>query len=128
MGISARGRRIWAYRAQSRWRRAMELRARTFRSDLGASPSRSRGNSANLLRSRMPWSREFNVPIALKDGRSITTLGQGRALMLNLPVRHQVRPYWQYAAELLLIASENKGALERAHAQLSRALMIEGLL
>jgi hypothetical protein len=42
----------------------------------------------------MPWSREFSAPIALKDGRSITTLGQGRAMMLNLPVRHQVRPYW----------------------------------
>jgi hypothetical protein len=76
----------------------------------------------------MPWSRQFSAPIALKDGRSITTLGQGRALMLNLAPRHQVRPYWQYAAELLLIASENESAIELAHAQLSRALMIEGLL
>jgi hypothetical protein len=76
----------------------------------------------------MSWSREFGAPIELKDGRSIATLGQGRALILNLPVRHQVRQYWQHAAELLLIASENEGALEMAHAQLSRALMIEGLL
>jgi hypothetical protein len=49
-------------------------------------------------------------------------------LILNLPVRHRVRLYWQHAAELLLIASENEGALEMARAQLSRALMIEGLL
>jgi hypothetical protein len=76
----------------------------------------------------MPWSREFSAPIALKDGRSITTLGQGRALMLNLPVRNQVRPYWQYTAKLLLIASQDDDALDRARAQLSRALMIEGLL
>jgi predicted secreted protein len=76
----------------------------------------------------MPWSREFSAPIALKDGRSITTLGQGRALMLNLPMRNQVRPYWQYTAELLLIASQDADALDRARAQLSRALMIEGLL
>jgi hypothetical protein len=76
----------------------------------------------------MPWSRELSAPIVLKDGRSITTLSQGRALMLNLPMRHQVRPYWQYVAELLLIASENEGGLEQAHEQLSRALMIEGLL
>jgi hypothetical protein len=76
----------------------------------------------------MPWSREFSSPIALKDGRSITTLGQGRALILNLPVRHQVRPYWQYAADLLLIASEDEGAIELARARLCRALMIEGLL
>ena len=48
----------------------------------------------------MPWSREFSSPIALMDGRSITTLGQGRALILNLPVRHRVRLYWQHAAEL----------------------------
>jgi hypothetical protein len=76
----------------------------------------------------MPWSREFSAPIALKDGRSITTLGQGRALMLNLPVRNQVRPYWQYTAELLLIASRDDDALDQARAQMSRALMIEGLL
>jgi hypothetical protein len=43
-------------------------------------------------------------------------------------MRHQVRPYWQYVAELLLIASENEGSLDQARAQLSRALMIEGLL
>jgi hypothetical protein len=48
--------------------------------------------------------------------------------MLNLPVRNQVRPYWQYTAELLLIASQDDDALDRARAQLSRALMIEGLL
>jgi hypothetical protein len=41
---------------------------------------------------------------------------------------NQVRPYWQYAAELLLIASANEGAMELARARLSRALMIEGLL
>ena len=56
----------------------------------------------------MSWSREFGAPIALKDGRSIATLGQGRALILNLPVRHQVRPYWQYAADLLSLRRKTK--------------------
>jgi hypothetical protein len=55
----------------------------------------------------MPWSHEFSSPIALKDGRSITTLGQGHALILNLPVRHRVRLYWQHAAELLLSSVKN---------------------
>jgi hypothetical protein len=61
-------------------------------------------------------------------GQSSATSGQDRALMLNLPVRRQVRPYWQNAAELLLIATSNKGAIELAHAHSRRALMIEGLL
>jgi hypothetical protein len=49
----------------------------------------------------MPWSRQLSAPIILKDGRIIATLLEARALMLNLPFRHQVRLDWQYAGELL---------------------------
>jgi hypothetical protein len=44
------------------------------------------------------------------------------------PVRHQIRPHWQFTAELLLDAAEHKGNIDDARAQLSRALTVEGLL
>jgi hypothetical protein len=48
--------------------------------------------------------------------------------MLKLPLRHQFRTFWQYTAELLLVASGNEDALEQVHAQVSRDLMIEDLI
>jgi hypothetical protein len=78
----------------------------------------------------MPWTRKFPQPIKLKDGRRIATLGQARELMLALPVRHRIRPFWQYAAELLIEAAErgNRASLDDAASQLSRALAAQGLL
>jgi hypothetical protein len=77
----------------------------------------------------MPWTRRFPEPIRLKDGRTIATLGQARAVMLALPERHQSRPFWQYAAELLIDAAgrSNLDSVDDAAAQLSRALSAEGL-
>ena len=74
----------------------------------------------------MPWTRKLAAPIVLKNGRK--TLGQARELMLALPERHQLRPFWQYAAELLIEAAEHNGGVDDAAAQLSRALAAEGLL
>jgi hypothetical protein len=76
----------------------------------------------------MTWSRKLPVSIRLKDGRTIATLGQARAVMLALPDRHQMRPHWQFAAELLLEAVEHNGNIDDVWAQLSRALAAEGLL
>jgi hypothetical protein len=76
----------------------------------------------------MPWTSLFPEPIILKDGRAIATLGHSRNLILDLSVRHQVRPYWQYTAELLLDAAEHKGSLDDAYHQMTRALRTEGLL
>jgi hypothetical protein len=78
----------------------------------------------------MPWTRKFPEPIKLKNGRTIATLGQARELMLALPERHQIRPFWQYAAELLIDAAErgDRASVDDAAVQLSRALAAEGLL
>jgi hypothetical protein len=78
----------------------------------------------------MPWTRKFPEPIKLKDGRTIATLWQARELMLTLPGRHQSRPFWQYAAKLLIDAAErsDRASVDDAAAQLSRALAAEGLL
>jgi hypothetical protein len=50
--------------------------------------------------------------------------------MLALPEGHQSRPFWQYAAELLIDAAErsNRASVDNAAAQLSRALASDGLL
>jgi hypothetical protein len=53
----------------------------------------------------MPGTRKLPQPIKLKDGRKIATLGQARELMLARPERHQIRLFWQYAAELLIEAA-----------------------
>ena len=86
--------------------------------------------AANLLRCGIPWTRKFPEPIKLKDGRKIATLGQAREVMLALPERHQLRPFWQYAAELLIDAAErgDRASIDNAAAQLRRALSAEGLL
>jgi hypothetical protein len=78
----------------------------------------------------MPWTRKLAAPIVLKNGRKIATLGQARELMLALPERHQLRPFWQYAAELLIDAAGrgDRASVDNAAAQLSRALSAEGLL
>ena len=55
----------------------------------------------------MPWTRKLYEPITLKDGRKLVTLDDARAFMLKLPARHQLRPTWQYAGELVLKAAED---------------------
>jgi hypothetical protein len=78
----------------------------------------------------MPRTRKCPDPIKLKDGRTIATLEQARELMLALPERHQSRPFWQYAAELLIEAAErgDRASVDDAASQLSRALAAEGLV
>jgi hypothetical protein len=76
----------------------------------------------------MAWNRKLPSTISLRDGRTIATLAEARALMLALPVRHQVRPFWQYAAELMLEAAQRDDKIEDAYHQLTRALTAEGLL
>jgi hypothetical protein len=47
---------------------------------------------------------------------------------MSLPDLHQSNPHWQYAAEMLLLASGSKSAIDDAQAQLTRALKAEGLI
>ena len=57
----------------------------------------------------MPWVREFDEPIALKDGRALATLADARCLMLALPEHQLWTHYWQFTADLLLKAAFRKG-------------------
>ena len=76
----------------------------------------------------MPWSRKLPMAIELKDGRTIATLSDARALILGLTERAQARPFWVYATELLLEAAESDRDLGEVSLQLRRALMRDGML
>jgi hypothetical protein len=76
----------------------------------------------------MPWDAKFWRPIVLKDGRKVTTLSEARVLILSLPNLHQSDPHWQYTAEMLLLASGSKSAIDQAQTHLLRALKAEGLI
>jgi hypothetical protein len=76
----------------------------------------------------MPWSRKLRVPIVLKDGRTIATLGQARAVMRSLPAISQSRDVWLYTDGLMLEAATSNTPIGEAAAQLRRALKADGLL
>jgi hypothetical protein len=78
----------------------------------------------------MPWSYTFLTQIVLKDGRTISSLMQARAMMIELPVFRQTNSDWRYTAELVFEASRcgDEIALRDAHAQMLSALEAEGLL
>ncbi len=77
---------------------------------------------------RMTWARKFAKPIALKDGRTIATLSEARAMMLSLPPIHRRGPVWRFAAELLNEAAADRASVPDAEAKFTRALQAEGLI
>jgi hypothetical protein len=88
------------------------------------------GTSQAALRyNPMKWDQKFK-PIALRDGRTIASLGEGRSLISALPDPHPASFHWRYASELLLKAAERgeRYAVMDARAQIARALKTEGLL
>jgi hypothetical protein len=55
------------------------------------------------------WSREFEDPIALVDGRKLTTLRDAAPYITKLPKVEQDLDVWQIAVEHLILAAENGG-------------------
>lgn len=78
----------------------------------------------------MPWSRRFQKPLYLNDGRTIATLAEARDIMLALSRLEQTNPHWARAAELLMEAAyrSRKDPILDAGAQLSLALKADGLI
>ncbi len=78
----------------------------------------------------MSWTRKFDAPIALKDGRKLVSLDDARRLMLSLPESNRRAYHWQSAGELWQMAACRDGrfAFAQAIAQLPRALEAEGLI
>ena len=70
----------------------------------------------------MPWSRRFEDPIILPDGRTLRTLRDAASYIMALPGKTRQSDEWQAAIEALLMAAENRGPLMHARIGMLRAL------
>ena len=71
----------------------------------------------------MPWSRRFEDPIPLPDGRTPRTLRDAAKYIMALPPgKTRQSDEWQAAIEALLMAAENRGPLMHARIGVLRAL------
>lgn len=70
----------------------------------------------------MPWSRAFDDPIVLPDGRTIDTLEQAARHIQKLPKAEQESAAWQAATEALILAAEDRGPMMHARIGMLRAI------
>jgi len=70
----------------------------------------------------MPWSRSFEDPITLPDGRTLSTLRDAASYLMALPGKTRQSDERQAAIEALLMAAEDRGPLMRARIGMLRAL------
>ena len=70
----------------------------------------------------MAWSRRFDEPIPLPDGRKLVTLKQTGEYIIALPKAEHDAPEWQAAMEALIMAAEARGPLLHARVGMLRAL------
>jgi hypothetical protein len=76
----------------------------------------------------MTWDRQFGEPIALLDGRLITTLKDARDVMLTIGSQAQRPAAWRYIAELLKEAAEGRAPMNEIEEMLMRALNAEHMI
>jgi hypothetical protein len=60
----------------------------------------------------MPGDRRFGVPIALLDGRSITTSSDAREVLLTVKPTARRRAVWRYLSTLLIDAADRASMTE----------------
>jgi hypothetical protein len=77
---------------------------------------------ASLLSCLMPWDRRFGVPIALLDGRSITTLSDAREVLLSVKPTARRGAIWRYLSTLLIDAAADRAAMAEVEEVLLRGL------
>jgi hypothetical protein len=68
------------------------------------------------------WSRPFDAPIPLLDGRALATLEDAGRYVAALPKAQQKKPHWQTATRELLIAAERGGIVMLAEIAMRQAL------
>ena len=69
----------------------------------------------------MSWSREFDDPISLPDGRKLLTLKDAADYIMKLPKKESDLPEWQAAIEALMLCSRG-GPTMMARIGVMRAL------
>jgi hypothetical protein len=68
------------------------------------------------------WSRSFEDPIELPDGRKLLTLKNAADYIMKLPKAEQKHEKWQTAVEVLIMAAEGRGPLMHARIGVLQAL------
>jgi hypothetical protein len=68
------------------------------------------------------WSRAFDDPIALPDGRVLRTLHEAGHYVTALPKAAQERVEWQTAAEMLILAAQGQRPVMFAEIAMRQAL------
>ena len=74
----------------------------------------------------MNWRRQFDEPIPLPNGKSLVTLSDARAFILNLKKADQDTEAWQTATQALILVAENGGQTLLARIGVMRALYPPG--
>jgi hypothetical protein len=102
------------------------VRAASVEGPLAARTARS--PRKNLLYYRMPWDRRFGVPIALLDGRTITTLSDAREILLTVTPTVRRGAVWRYLSTLLIDAAGGRAAMIEVEEVLLRGLNSERMI
>jgi hypothetical protein len=68
------------------------------------------------------WSREFDDPIPLPDGRRLVTLQDAGTYITKLPKAEHETPEWQAAMEALILVATHGGPTIFARIGVMRAL------
>ena len=79
-------------------------------------------NAAGLAHERYAWSREFDKPIPLPDGRELRTLADAGHYVTALPPAVQKRAVWQAVAEILIKAATEQWPVMFANIAMRKAL------
>jgi hypothetical protein len=74
----------------------------------------------------MSWSRTFDDPIILPNGRVLKTLRDAGHYVAGLPKAKHNRPEWRLAAAMLMQAAEDGAPIMLAEMAMRRALNADG--
>jgi hypothetical protein len=68
------------------------------------------------------WSKLFEDPVTLPNGRQLVTLLDAGNCIAGLPRKEAQHDHWQAAIEALLLAAQDRGPLLHARIGVMRAL------
>ena len=74
------------------------------------------------MRAERGWSRRFDDPVVLADGRQLVTLKDAAEYIMKLPKAEQNHEAWQTAIHCLIGAAEGRDFLMHARIGMLRAL------
>jgi len=74
------------------------------------------------MRKPAGWSRKFEEPISLPDGRRLVTLRDAGDYITKLPKAEHNAPEWQAAMQALMLVATHGGPTMLAHIGVMRAL------